>query len=70
MNPKERLVAEIIDAIRSGNDVWLFDHIVQGPNRVKDACKLLADQRRSCSDADEAALLDSIISALENQPSS
>jgi hypothetical protein len=37
MDTREQLVAEIIDAIRSGRDVWVFDQILQDPDRLEHA---------------------------------
>jgi hypothetical protein len=65
MDTGEQLVAEIIDAIRSGRDVWIFDQILQGPDRLEHARKLLRERRDACSDPDEAAFLTSVIGSLE-----
>lgn len=58
-------MAEIIDAIRSGRDVWIFDQMVEGPDHLAHACKLLIERRAACSDPDEVRLLSSIIDGLE-----
>jgi hypothetical protein len=51
MDTGEQLAAEIIDAIRSGRDVWVFDQILQGPDRysVSASAKLpsACQQRRA-----------------------
>ena len=67
MNTGEQLAAEIIDAIRSGRDVWVFDQTLQGPDRLEHARKLLLEERAACSDPDEVAFLTSIIGGLERQ---
>jgi hypothetical protein len=58
MDTGEQVAAEIIDAIRAGRDVWVFDQILQGPDRLEHA-------RAACSDPDEVAFLTSIIGGLE-----
>ena len=62
----EQLAAEILDAIRTGRDVWVFDQILQGPDRLEYARKLLLERRAACSDPTEATLLSSIIGGLES----
>ena len=71
----EQLAAEILDAIRLGRDLWVFDHYVpamlgmeafiEGPGRLERARKVLIEKRDACSDADQAAFLTSIIHGLE-----
>jgi hypothetical protein len=65
MDTGEQLVAEIIEAIRSGRDVWIFDQILQGPDRLEHARKLLRERRDASSDPDETAFLTSVIGSLE-----
>jgi hypothetical protein len=65
MDSGEQTAAEIINAIRSGRDVWVFDQILQGPDRLEHARRLLLERRASCSDPDEVAFLTSIVRALE-----
>jgi hypothetical protein len=67
MDTGERLAAEIIDALRSGSDVYVFDQILQAPDRLEHARKLLLEKRAACSDPDEVAFLTSIIGGLERQ---
>jgi hypothetical protein len=67
MDTGEQLAAEIIDALRSGSDVYVFDQILQGPHRLEHARKLLLEKRAACSDPDEVAFLTSIIGALERR---
>ena len=50
MDAGEQLAAEIIDAIRSGGDLWLFDQLIAGPDRLEGALQLLLDRRAACSD--------------------
>jgi hypothetical protein len=65
MDTGEQVAAEIIDAIRSDRDVWVFDQILQGPDRLEHARKLVLERRAACSDPDEVAFLTSIIGGLE-----
>jgi len=66
MNTGEQIAAEIIDAISSGRDVWVFDQILQGPDLLEHACRLLLERRAVSSDPDEVAFLTSIIERLED----
>ena len=59
------MAAEILDAIRTGRDVWVFDQILQGPDRLEYARKLLLERRAVSSDPDEVAFLTSTIERLE-----
>ncbi len=65
MDTGEQLVAEAIDAIRSGRDVYIFDQYIPGPYRLERARKLLSEQRDACSDHERAAFLTSLIRGLE-----
>jgi hypothetical protein len=67
MDTGEQVAAEIIDAIRSGRDIWVFDQILQGPDRLEQARKLVLERRAACSDPDEVAFLTSIIGRLETE---
>jgi hypothetical protein len=60
MDSGEQMAAEIINAIRSGRDVWVFDQILQGPDRLEHARRLLLERRAACSDPDEVAFLTNI----------
>ena len=60
-----QIAAEIIDAIRSGRDVYVHDQILEGPDRLEHARKILFQRLAACSDPDEVALLASIINGLE-----
>jgi hypothetical protein len=66
MDAGEQLAAEILDAIRSGRDLWMFDQFIEGPDRLERARKVLIEKRDARSDADEAAFLTSIILGLES----
>jgi hypothetical protein len=55
MDPGEQLAAEIIDAISSGRDLYVFDQFIAGPNRLEGSLKVLIEKRDACSDPDEAA---------------
>jgi hypothetical protein len=57
--------AEILDAIRSGRDVYVFDQYIGGPDSLERARKVLIEKRDACSDPDTAAFLTSIIRGLE-----
>ena len=65
MDAGEQLVTEILDAVSSGRDLYVFDQFVEGPDRLERARKVLIEKRDACSDADEAAFLTSIIRGLE-----
>ena len=65
MDAEEQLAAEILDAVRSGRDIWVFDQFIGGPDRLERARKVLIEKRDACSDADESAFLTSIIRGLE-----
>jgi hypothetical protein len=62
---REQLAAEILAAIRSDCDLYLYDHYITGPNRRQRARELLIEKRDACSDADEGAFLTTIIRRLE-----
>jgi hypothetical protein len=66
MDAGEQLAAEILDAIRSGRDLWVFDQFIEGPDRLERARQVLIEKRDAESDPDEAAFLASIIRGLEN----
>jgi hypothetical protein len=66
MDVGEQLAAEILDAIRSGRDLWVFDQFIEGPDRLERARQVLIEKRDAESDPDEAAFLASIIRGLEN----
>ena len=65
MNAREQLAAEILDAIRSGCDLYLYDHYIIGPDRRQRAREVLIEKRDACLDADEVAFLTAIIRGLE-----
>jgi hypothetical protein len=67
MDAGEELAAEIRDAVSSGRDLWVFDQVIEGPDRLQRARKVLIEKRDVCSDSYEAAFLTSIIRALENE---
>ena len=66
MDAGEQLGADIVDAIKSGRDVWVFDQFLQGPDRLEHARKILSERRDACSEPDDAAFLTSVIDRLEN----
>ena len=59
------LVANILDAIGSGRDLYLYDHYIIGPDVRQRAREVLIEKRDACSDPDEVALLTSVIDGLE-----
>jgi hypothetical protein len=65
MDAGEQLASEILDAIRSGRDLYLFDHYIMGPDSLENTLKILVQERDTCSDPDEAAFLTSTIRELE-----
>ena len=65
MDTGEQLASDIIDAITSGRDVWVFDQILQGPDRMEHARRILFEKRAACADPHEVAFLASIIGGLE-----
>jgi len=65
MDAREQLGAKMLAAIRSGGDLWVFDQLIEGPDRLESARKLLIERRDACSDPDEAAFLTRIIRGLE-----
>ena len=64
MDTGEQLAADIIDAIMSGRDVWVFDHVLQGHDRLEHSENLF-ETRAACPDPDDVAFLTSIIGGLE-----
>jgi hypothetical protein len=65
MDAGEQLAAEILDAITSGRDLWVFDQFIEGPDRLERARKVLIEKRDARS-GPEAAFLTSIIRGLES----
>jgi hypothetical protein len=57
--------AEILDAIRSSRDIWVFDQFIGGPDSLERARRVLIEKRDACSDPDRAAFLTSIMRGLE-----
>jgi hypothetical protein len=57
--------AGILDAIRSGRDIWVFDQYIGGPDNLERARKVLIEKCEACSDLYSAAFLTSIIRGLE-----
>ena len=55
MDSGEQLASAIIEAIRSGRDVWVFDQMLQGLDRLEHARKLLVERCAACSDPNEVA---------------
>jgi hypothetical protein len=63
MDAAEQLAAEILEAIGSGRDLYVFDQFIAGSNRLERSRKVLIEKRDACSDPDEPAFLTSIIRA-------
>jgi hypothetical protein len=66
MEPGTQIAAEILEAIRSGRDLWVFDQYLEGPDRLQQARTLVIERRDACADPDEVAFLTSIVTALDN----
>ena len=64
MDAGER-VAKILDAIRSGRDLYLYDHYIIGPGARQRVREVLIEKRDASSDPDEMAFLASVIRGLE-----
>jgi hypothetical protein len=64
MHAGEQLAAEILETIKSGRDLWVFDQFIEGYDGLERARKVLMERRDACSDLDEAAFLTSIIRGL------
>jgi hypothetical protein len=62
---RAQLAARVLDAIRSGGDLYVLDQVIEGPDRLERARKVMIEKRDACSDPDEAAFLTSIIRTLE-----
>jgi hypothetical protein len=45
MDAGEQLAAEILDAIRSGRDLWVFDQVIEGSDRFERARNVLIEKR-------------------------
>jgi hypothetical protein len=65
MKTKAKLAAKMLDAIRSGGDLWVYDQFVEGPDCLERARELVIERRAACSDPDESAFLTSVIRWLE-----
>ena len=65
MDAGEQLAAEILDAIRSDRDLYVFDQFIEGPDRLERARQVLIEKRDARSDSDEVAFLTSVIRGLE-----
>lgn len=39
MDAEEQLAAEILDAVSSGRDLYVFDQFIEGPDRLERARK-------------------------------
>jgi hypothetical protein len=61
----EELATEILDAIRSGRDLYLYDHYIIGPDGRQSAREVLIEKRDACSDPDEVVFLTGVIRGLE-----
>ena len=59
------LVTKILDAVRSGSDLYLYDHYIIGADSTQRARAVLIEKRDACSDPDEMAFLTSVIRGLE-----
>ena len=62
------LAAIILDAIRSGRDLYLYDRYIIGPDGSQRAREVLIEKRDACSDPDEVVFLTGVIRGLEEGP--
>lgn len=67
MDDGEQLVAGILDAIRSGRDLYLYDQYIVGADARQRAREMLIEKRDACSDPEEMAFLTNLIRALEKR---
>ncbi len=59
------MLAQILDAITSGRDLYLYDRYIIGPDARQRAREVLIEKREACSEPDEVAFLTSVIRGLE-----
>ena len=59
------MIAEILEAITSGRDLYLYDHYIIGPDSRQRAREVLIEKRDACSDPDEMAFLTSVLRGLD-----
>lgn len=59
------MVAEILDAITSGRDLYVYDHYIIGPDGRQRTREVLVEKRDACTDLDEVTFLTSVIRGLE-----
>jgi hypothetical protein len=65
MDAGEQFAAEILEALKSGRDLYVYDQLIEGPDRLERARKVLIEKRDAHSDPDIAAFLTSTILRLE-----
>ena len=65
MDAAEQFAEQILDAIESGCDLWMWDQYVEGPHWLECARKLLIERRAACSDPEETAFFNRVIQFLE-----
>jgi hypothetical protein len=58
-------IANILEAIGSGRDLYLYDHLIIGPGARQRAREVLIEKRNACSDPDKLVFLTSVIHGLE-----
>ena len=58
MDAGEQLAAEILDGLRLGRDLYLYDHYIIGPDGRRRAREVLIEKRDACSDPDELVFSD------------
>lgn len=64
-DPGKPIAAVIIDAIRSGRDLYVYDVYIVGPHALERARAVLLEKLSACSDPEQAASLTGIIRELE-----
>jgi hypothetical protein len=65
MDAGEQAAAEILEAIRLGRDLYVYDQFIEGPDHLERALQVLIEKRDARSDPDDAAFLNGIIRGLE-----
>jgi hypothetical protein len=53
MDAGKQLAARMIDAMRSGGDLWVHDQAIKGPDGLECARKVLIEKRDAAADPDQ-----------------
>ena len=62
------LSGKILDAIKLGHDLYLYDHYIIGPDAMQRAREVLIERCNTCSEPDEVAFLRSVLRGLDERP--